>query len=514
MREPTAALTLSAARLATVAGVLALALPRVVAVTGTGLVTSFDQNLENPAVNTILLLKQGVNVYAEGTFAAPPFNLLMYTPAYHYLVAALPSPPGISPFTLPRLVSAGAMFVAAGALLLIPATRAGRLLAVAAAMFFLAIPGVTRHIAYARQDPMALALSLGALLVLSRRTSRGAIVASAGLAALAILTKQSYVSAAVAGAIYLWHLRWTKGLTFIVTVGLIGSAAAVVAHLAWGPGFWWSVLVVPTQSYDWRQYGTFATEMAQQWTYAAVIVFGIGIWVRALIRPASSPRAPITPLAVYVPVAFIVLALTLGKRGADLNYFFEPTLVLLAYLVERADRPLESPRARMGLALVLLAFLALVAIDYIRIPADRYTYITPAKLGLTDRVIRQVRMEIGTLDGPTQRILFPPYFAANYTYLLDRPLYLSDPYLYTLLWAEGKLPIDSFIESIANGYFDVVVLPWDEDPQRPKYGWQAGADRFYEAVRREYRLGLTGVYQYHVRRQSSRRAPSAPSAGR
>ncbi len=500
MREPTTALTLSAARLATVACVLALALPRVVAVTATGLATSFDQNLENPAVNTILLLKHGVNVYAEGTFAAPPFNLLMYTPAYHYLVAALPSPSGISPFTLPRLVSAGAMFVAAGALLLIPSTRAGRLLAAAAAAFFLAIPGVTRHIAYARQDPLALALSLGALLILSRRTSRGAIVASAGLAALAILTKQSYFAAAGAGALYLWHIRWTKGLTFIATVGLIGSSAAIVAHLAWGAGFWWSVLVAPTQSYDWGQYSTFATEMARQWAYAAVIVLGIAVWVRALIRPAASPRAPSTPLTVYVPVTFAVLALTLGKRGADLNYFFEPTLALLAYLVERADRPLASPRARLGLALALLAFLALVVIDHVRIPADRFAYVTPEKMGLTDRVIRQVRTEIGALEGPTQRILFPPYFAANYAYNLGRPLYLSDPYLYTLLWAEGKLPIDSFIASIADGYFDVIVLPWDEDLRRPKYGWQTGADRFYEALRREYRLGFTGVYQYHVRR--------------
>jgi hypothetical protein len=89
------------------------------------------------------------------------------------------------------------------------------------------------------------------------------------------------------------------------------------------------------------------------------------------------------------------------------------------------------------------------------------------------------------------------------------PLYVNDPYLYILLWAEGKLPIDSFIASIADGYFDVVVLPWDEDLRRPRYRWQTGSDRFYAAARREYRLGLTGVFQYYVRRESSRRAPPA-----
>src|SRR5262245_28356115 len=157
----------------------------------------FDLTLEAPTVNTILLLRQGVDVYARETFNAPPFNLLMYTPAYHYLVALVPWPREISPFAMPRLVSATAMVLAAAALCFAPVAREGRLLALAAAGFFLAIPAVTWNIAYARQDPMALVLSLAAMLVLSRGPTRSAVVASATLAALAVLTKQSYLSAAV-----------------------------------------------------------------------------------------------------------------------------------------------------------------------------------------------------------------------------------------------------------------------------------------------------------------------------
>ena len=517
MKETGAVGVLSAVRLVTAASVVALAMPRTLAVTWTQLTTPFDLNLEIPAVNTILLLRQGVDVYAPSTFDAPPFNLLMYTPAYHYLVAALPWPSDVHPFTVPRLVSAAAMLLAAGALFAVPVARAGWVLAAAAAAFFLAIPAVTWNIAYARQDPMALALSVAAVLVLSRSTSRRAIVVSASLAALAVLTKQSYVSAAVAGSLYLWHVRWTKGLTFVAAMGVIGAIAAAGAHLAWGAGFWWSVLVAPTQSFDWSQYRILAAEMAIQWTYAAVVVAGLGVWGWTLARSVWTAREPLTPLTVYVPVSFLVLALTLGKRGAGLNYFFEPTLALLAYLVERSDRAPRSEWASWGRALALLGVLGLFVADHVRIPADRYTLATPARLVEADRFVRELKVEVAALDGPTQRILFPPYMVPNYAYSLGSPVYVSDPYLYGLLWAEGKLPVDSFIAAVAEAYFDVVVLPPDEDLTRPKYGFGAGTPRFNEALRLGYRLERTGtVFQYHVRRASSNSRPQtvAPTRDR
>ena len=500
MREPAPAPILSVAQLALAAALAALAIPRALGVIWLQAGAPFDLTLEVPTVNTILLLRQGVDVYAPGTFDALPFNVLMYPPAYHYLVAALPWPSGVNPFGPPRLASAAAMLVAVGALFWVPARRAGFVLAAAAAAFFLAIPAVTRNIAYARQDPMALALSLGAVLVLSRRTSRGAIVASASLAALAVLTKQSYVSAVIACALYLWRLRWTSGLTFVVTGGLIGGIAAAGAHLAWGAGFWWSVLVAPTQSFDWSQYRAFPAEMASQWAYATFLVAGLAIWAWTLARPAGRPPQPVSPLTLYVPATFVVLALTLGKRGAGLNYFFEPTLALLAYLVERGDRPPRSARTSMGLALALLAFLGLFVVDHVRIPAERYTFATPQKLAETDRFIHQFKAEVAALDGPMRRILFPPYMLPNYSYNLGTPVYVNDPYLYALLWTEGKLPVDAFIASVRDAYFDLIVLPPDEDPSRPKYGFRTGTAAFYAALRREYRLERTGVFQYHVRR--------------
>jgi hypothetical protein len=240
--------------------------------------------------------------------------------------------------------------------------------------------------------------------------------------------------------------------------------------------------------------------MATQWSYIVLVVGGLLVWGLTTVRWVSARRGAFTPLTVYVPAAFLVCVLMLGKRGAGLNYFFEPTLALLAYLVERAGRPPQSARGRLALALVLLAFVSLFVLDYVRVSADRHTLLPGRRLSETNRFIDQLRAEVAALEGPRRRILFPPYMSPNFAYSLDAPVYVNDPVLYSLLWTEGKLSVDPFIESVGSGYFDVVVLPPDEDVSRPRYSFHAGTDRFYEAVRRRYRLERTGLFQYHVRR--------------
>jgi hypothetical protein len=216
-----------------VAGLLTLATARVSEVATLHLGASFDLALERPGANTILLLRQGVPIYSPDTYDAPPFNLTIYTPAYHYLVAWLPA--GSSPFTTGRVVATVFMLLAAATLLLAASGLPGRIAALGAAGFFLCVPVVTAYVMVARQDPMALFLSALAVGLVARSTRRSVIVAAALVAALAILTKQSYVAAAVACTVYLWWRDRRAGLTFLATLGGVASGRCG-AHLAWGAG--------------------------------------------------------------------------------------------------------------------------------------------------------------------------------------------------------------------------------------------------------------------------------------
>ena len=72
----------------------------------------WDLVFETPNLGTIKLIQGGKNPYDPEIYAAPPFIITLYTPLYHYLVAALPEHSG-NPFFTGRLVSMLSLLAAA-----------------------------------------------------------------------------------------------------------------------------------------------------------------------------------------------------------------------------------------------------------------------------------------------------------------------------------------------------------------------------------------------------------------
>jgi hypothetical protein len=482
----------------TVAGLVALAALRLTEVSTWHLSAPFDLALERPGANTILLLQQGVPIYSPATYDAPPFNLTIYTPAYHYLVAVLPA--GESPFTTGRVVSTAFMLLAAATLFLAASGMAGRIAALGAAGFFLCLPAVTSYVMVARQDPMALFLSALAVGLVARSTARPIVLAAALAAVLAILTKQSYVAAAATCVAYLLWRDRKAGWTFLATLLAGGCVAAAGAQWAWGSGFWWSVVVGPSQRFDWNQYSLWGILLAQR-SYAALtlVLLGVGLPGALAVRRGGRPSSP---FSLYLPASVAVLLLTMGKQGSWLNYFLEPTLAGLGYLVTRLDRlgPASLRGGRLGVA-CLLGFALFVA-DFVTVPVSQYAFSTPERNAARGAFFRSLDTELSRLPGRTERLLFSPALFANPSLSLGRPLFLNDSYLYTLLWADAKLTIEPLLAAIRRRHFDVVLLPPDEDLDRPRFAFPGGTPAFYRAVAERYRLAATGSYQYWVPRES------------
>jgi hypothetical protein len=79
-----------------------------------------------------------------------------------------------------------------------------------------------------RVDMLALALSLGTIVTLVLGTRTGHILVAAVLAAAAILTKQTYFAAALAGIIWLWSIqRWRAAVFGFTAIGLALLVCAV-----------------------------------------------------------------------------------------------------------------------------------------------------------------------------------------------------------------------------------------------------------------------------------------------
>lgn len=453
-----------------------------------------DLVLESPQSNTIALLRRGVNVYSPMVFDAPPFNVMIYPPGYHLLVSLFPWHPA-SPFVLPRLVSAAFMVLAAALLFCLGDRPRTYPIAWLAFVFFFSIPAVMSYTVFARHDSMALFFAAAAVVVLARSHSSSAIAVSGVLAFVAVATKQSYVAAPLTAAVYLLLSGRRKALRFVGVFGGLALGFAALAHAVWGWGFWWSILVAPAQRWHFPNYTGLWGEMGTQRSYW---VFALGIaavWAYDLVSAVrGAPRAPMS-LTIYVPAAFVMLFATLGKRGAHLNYFYEPTLAGLLYLVARsaglswdAWRRLPVMAAAAGLCLGFL-------LDFRAVPAEAYSFTNAYSNRWQARYLRTLGQELDSVKPGDARILVDPVLA-NRCLSLGKALVLNDPYLYGLLWEEGKLSREPLLAAIRARWFDIVVLPLFLDDAPTEV-----TKRFYGTIARNYQVARKGLYYYLVPRE-------------
>ena len=433
------------------AAVAAAALLRLGDVVAGQLAWPYDIGTETVQLCSIRVLERGQPLYDPSTYAADPFVLTMYTPLYHALVAALPSAPG-RPFLPGRLVAMGAMLAAAAAALVV-GRRRGRLApaALACGWFFLLWPTLV-HTAYLRSDSLALALSAWAVICIDRG-GRRADVLGALLAAAAVAAKQSYVAAALACVAWLLLVDRRRALRFAVTCGGLLAAGALAATLAWGHGFWFSTVVVPSVGSFAGLPSAVADAVRQP---AFVLLVALSLWADVLVlRREGTAALRRSPFALYAIASLAVLALTVFKAGASELYLLEFALAHLLWLVSLNGR--ESPVFGRAAA-VAAAALALVAAVEVATPAsrweerahggsreDRRGYYEATRAGLAAR---------GVVGG---RILG---FGLQRDALgVADDACLNDPLLYRMLWRRGLLDPQDLVDAIRRRAFDVVMLP-------------------------------------------------------
>ncbi len=165
-----------------------------------------------------------------------------YTPLYHYLVALLPMPDA-NPFLWGRILAAGAMLLA-GLLPFLVGGRSGRLVAgVAVGVFFSLAPTVGRMV-FVRTDSLGLLLTALSVWFVHRAEGRTPWLAAAvGLSILAVFTKQSFLAAPIACAIYLLVSDRSSFYRLVVAGLCLSTAIVAGVQLGWGSGFWFSTII-------------------------------------------------------------------------------------------------------------------------------------------------------------------------------------------------------------------------------------------------------------------------------
>jgi hypothetical protein len=418
-----------------------------------------DLLFESPTWNTAILFHKGVNIYSPQTYDAPPFNLNIYTPLYFAIVSSIP---GFSnaPLMTGRIVS---LFFAVCALALLIVTVKSKeriqvgLIGIGWLLLFqpLLING-----AFFRMEFMALFFSVCAVASIRRdRLRAGDIALAALLCFLGVMSKQSYIAAPLACLIYLLWRNPKQAFRFAILFCLLLGISFYLIDQWSGGGFLWSILVAPRNPFS-LEWFVANMERMQTPSFFALLVLS-SVICYSLMKPRGSERGNDVNAswpqlnAIYFLTSWAWLTASIGKIGANPNYFIEPLFaavwLLLTWIECNAESWSRERICRYALIILPLFFVW----DGIITRNEPYYLFRPG-LQQPDR-FQKIKNEIESLKIPSSpKILNLADFRHSLSVGWD--LYLNDPFLYSVLWNTRTLSNRAILQVIDQGYFDLVVL--------------------------------------------------------
>ena len=320
--------------------------------------------------------------------------------------------------------------------------------AVAAIGLVAASPFVYQWAGYARVDMLTLLLAVGGVVAGQWLRGSRAIVIAALLCGLALWTKQTTITAAVAVALAFTLRSWRSGAAFAAVLGVPCALVVLVLNATTGGEFAHHVLagnatnpIMPLRSAIYV--GTFV--------FLHLIAVAAGLW---WLRRALGGKP--SPVALYLPIALLA-ALSAGNGGSSVNYLIEP-LLALALALPFAWRALPAQSAVAG-PMLAVAQLALLA----HWPNTFGTsYLAESALGRTPTAADATigaRLDDLVRSEPGEVIAEPAGFAVRN----GRPVYVQ-PIDLRAEQLQGRWRSDPLVGALASGRFPRLITAFNLFP--------------------------------------------------
>ncbi|MBN1249876.1 MAG: glycosyltransferase family 39 protein [Anaerolineae bacterium] len=411
---------------------------------------------EGPLLDQAIRLARLRNIYRRD-LSAPPYTVSNYPPLY--VLALTPWVWIFGPvFTPGRLLSSACGI--AGALLLgvlVDTHTEQRNTAWLAGLLFLAFPYVVQWTPLLRVDMLALALSLGALVALSRwRQHPKGWLAAALLLVAAVYTRQSYgLAAPLAAFVWLWVKDgWRPALRLAVTVGGLGLALLALLTAVTGGGFVFNVITANVN--------TFEMDTLLDWASRLLSTAPILVLMGGVLLLFGFRRAPMAPLVLPYLVGATVSGATIGKVGSNVNYLLELSAALcltaasLVSWIRSSGTPKDGADPRASLWQPWIAAVVQVALA-IQVGLLVHETLTDPVNGLKWRLkprqeIDRLALAVEMAEGPVLADEFMGLLA-----LQNRQLYLQ-PFELTQLARAGLWDPSPLVEEITDQTFPLIMV--------------------------------------------------------
>ena len=378
-----------------------------------------------------------------------PLIITPYPPVFHLVWAGLASLPGMESSYLPGRIAALAALLGCAVLIYASAREvgAGRLSSVAFAALFLTPVPVAKWAGLARVDIPGLFLTLLGLWVYLRTQEREdrSYLWSAIPFAIAGLTKQTLVAAPAAAILSeLVRRRYSRAGLLALAVGGSVVASFIILEMVTGGGF----LNATIRSFNKQVFYLVGFNLTADFIASLPVP---GLLLLFVLAPLVLRRPQRDAVVLYLILSLAVLALTVGKPGANVNYFIEPmAAVCIAAAAGLAQ--LRTPRLVRLTLTAVLAIATLWSGIQLLPQYDRIRYgivLWRATVGGGFELPAVARG-----DGP---ILAPP---ATYALLAEphQPLYLNDDYTFSVMAAQGRFPKERIVQDLLGRRISAVLI--------------------------------------------------------
>ncbi|MBP9143247.1 MAG: hypothetical protein KBF21_05605 [Thermoanaerobaculia bacterium] len=421
--------------------------------------------VEGVVLSAQLDAAQGRSPFDPRGWAEPPYRIHLYGPVFYELGGGLLGRVGATPTLVPgRLLSLAGLALALGSAFSIGRRIAGpgsgaSLVGVLAPLSFLP---VLIFAPQNRVDTLAAGLALAGLAV-AMRGGRVAPALAALLFVLALFTKPTALAAPVALFLAcLWRRRVRDAGILAGAAIVLGLAGLAAMQLTTGGGFVTAVFGFNGAN-PFSIGGLFkAVQMALG---QPLLVVAAGLAIAGLVEGEPEERL----VALYSLVALVLALATVGKVGANVNYFVEPGLAAAPVLALAWKRVHGTVRG-LSLALALTAASLVVALPRVALEfrgrAERATAESTLRPVLSGRSVLTMEITSALRAGAVP--------------------YLNDPSIFACLTAAGRFDESRLVADLERGAIAVVLADSDLGESDPVYSNWSPAVR--AAVVRHYEL--------------------------